>query len=123
MSKYRTISVTPETFTGFESLCNQYGMNKGEFLSVMVKYFRETKADPRDAKPVDVKVLESRIIATDKRIISFIKTQEKEILKPMRNEIDQIVKELVRVDLFSRLKTINDNIVDVEEQLKKRHGN
>ena len=123
MSKYRTISVTPETFEGFDELSKQYDMNKGEFLSTMVKYFKETKADPRDPKPVDVKVLENRIIAADKRIISFIKTQEKEILKPMRNEIDQIVKELVRVDLLSKLKVINDNIVDVEEQLKKRYGN
>lgn len=117
--KYKTISVNPEAFEEYEKLCKHYEMNKGEFLETIIKYFRETKVDPRDSKQIDVKGLERKISETDKRIISFIKMQEKEILKPLQIEIEKISKELSKTDLSTKLKVINDNIVDIEEFLKR----
>lgn len=118
MSKYKTISVTPQTFTEFEQLCTQYGMNKGEALATMVNYFKASKADPRDPQPIDLKTLERRIAETDKRIIGFIKTQEKEILRPMQTEVELIAAELSKLDVLARLKVMNDNIIKIGERIR-----
>ena len=93
--KAHHITATPTTFADFEKLAQQYGLTNKGLLAAMVKYFNTTKADPRDPKadnPTDA------IKALDRRLISFIKQQEKEQLRPIKDELILISRKLYEMD-------------------------
>jgi hypothetical protein len=80
----KQVSVSPALFTDFERMAASYGLTNKALLETMIRYFQATKADPRDPKadnPTDA------IKALDKRLISFIRQQEKQILKPMHDNM------------------------------------
>jgi hypothetical protein len=80
----KQVSVSPALFTEFERMATSYGLTNKALLETMIRYFQATKADPRDPKadnPTDA------IKALDKRLISFIRQQEKQILKPMHDNM------------------------------------
>jgi hypothetical protein len=84
MIKYKTINAHESDFADFERLANAYGLNNTALLAAMVNYFKISKADPRDPKadnPTDA------IKALDKRLISFIKEQEKKTLNPIKEAL------------------------------------
>jgi len=84
MSRYKTINANEPDFAEFERLANAYGLTNTALLTAMVTYFKVTKADPRDPKadnPTDA------IKALDKRLISFIKEQEKKTLNPIKEAL------------------------------------
>ncbi|MBW2961956.1 BfmA/BtgA family mobilization protein [Mesonia aestuariivivens] len=60
-----------------------YGAKYGDFVQAMILYFKKTGINPLETandNPAElIKVL-------DKRIVSFMRVQERDILKPMRNE-------------------------------------
>lgn len=85
--KIHHITANTATFTEFERLANSYGLTNKALLEAMVSYFKVTKADPRDPKadnPTDA------IKALDKRLVSFIKEQEKKLLIPMKEAVFSI---------------------------------
>lgn len=80
----KQVSVSPALFADFERMADSYGLTNKALLETMIRYFQATKADPRDPKmdnPTDA------IKALDKRLISFIRQQEKQILKPMADNM------------------------------------
>ncbi|GAB4044799.1 BfmA/BtgA family mobilization protein [Spirosoma jeollabukense] len=80
----KQVSVSPALFADFERMADSYGLTNKALLETMIRYFQATKADPRDPKsdnPTDA------IKALDKRLISFIRQQEKQILKPMHDNM------------------------------------
>ena len=94
-SKAHHVTASPATFADFEKLADQYGLTNKGLLAAMVQYFKATKADPRDPKadnPTDA------IKALDRRLISFIKQQEKEQLRPIKDELILISKKLYELD-------------------------
>lgn len=87
MPKYKTVNASEHDFANFEQLANAYGLTNTALFAAMVNYFKVTKADPRDPKadnPTDA------IKALDKRLVSFIKEQEKKLLIPMKEAIFNI---------------------------------
>jgi mRNA-degrading endonuclease RelE of RelBE toxin-antitoxin system len=70
-----------------ESLRMQYG----SLVEAMIFYFKNTGIDPKNAINQNPSVM---VKALDKRIVSFMKVQEKDILKPLRNEVYQYSNEL-----------------------------
>lgn len=95
--KYKTISVDEETFKQFEKLAGQYELSNKGLIEAMLKYFHATKSDPRS--PREVNIVEA-IKALDKRIIGFMKTQERDLLKPMATEIGSL-QALVKKPIIS----------------------
>lgn len=94
-NKAHHVTASPATFTEFEKLAQQYGLTNKALLAAMVQYFTVTKADPRDPKadnPTDA------IKALDRRLISFIKQQEKEQLRPIKDELVLISRKLYELD-------------------------
>jgi hypothetical protein len=90
-TKDKQIAISPSLFPEFERMAKSYDLTNKGLLEAMVLYFKATKADPRDPKadnPTDA------IKALDKRIISFIKEQEKKLLKPMLDEMRVVGKQL-----------------------------
>ena len=87
MPKYKTVNASEHDFADFEQLANAYGLANTALFAAMVNYFKVTKADPRDPKadnPTDA------IKALDKRLVSFIKEQEKKLLIPMKEAVFNI---------------------------------
>ena len=87
MGRYKTISVEPTTFATFERMADSYGLTNKGLIEAMLLYFQATKADPRHPQadnPTDA------IKALDKRLISFIKEQEKKLLSPMKEAIFEL---------------------------------
>ncbi|SFE87571.1 BfmA/BtgA family mobilization protein [Spirosoma endophyticum] len=84
MAVYKTISVSEDTFKEFERMAESYALTNKGLVEVMLTYFKVSKADPRSPQadnPTDA------IKALDKRLVSFIKEQEKKILLPMKEAI------------------------------------
>jgi hypothetical protein len=114
MQEYKMRSVSSESFADFEKLAKSYEMTKNDFFSIMVNHLKVTKADPRDPKPTNItdaiKAVEKRISDLDKRIISFVKTQEKELLKPTLDEIQLLAKQYAKDDLVEKIRAVNRNV-------------
>lgn len=84
--KYKTINIPVELHEAFERMAASYELSQIGLMQAMMQYFKATKADPRDPKtdnPTDA------LKALDKRLISFIRQQEKEILKPLADDARQ----------------------------------
>ena len=91
----KSIDVDPDLYEDFKKLGKAYKLTNKDLFSVMVRYFQATKADPRDPKtdnPTDA------IKALDRRLISFIKQQEKEQLRPIKDELILISRKLYEMD-------------------------
>lgn len=85
------IALSPESFKDFEQLAKSYDLTNKGLLEAMVRYFKATKADPRDPKEVNPT---DAIKQLDKHVIGFIREQEKRLLRPMLDEMRVIVARL-----------------------------
>ena len=93
-----------------------FGSQYGDLIESMILYFKKTGINPVEAineNPATmVKVL-------DKRIVSFLKVQERDILKPLRNEVYQNSKD--QKEQFSNLSEwVKDAIIKINDFDKNR---
>lgn len=104
--KVHHITASAATFIEFERLADSYGLTNKALLEAMVSYFRISKADPRDPKadnPTDA------IKALDKRLVSFIKEQEKKTLHPMKEALFDLASS-EGATRKHELRIVNNNI-------------
>ncbi len=91
MSDRKSLAVSLGTHQQLERLGDKLGLSNKELISVMVQFFAVTKLDPRypkaDSPDVILKKLTDKVDALDKRMIGFIREQEKELLKPILSEV------------------------------------
>ncbi|GAB2559738.1 BfmA/BtgA family mobilization protein [Spirosoma aerophilum] len=114
MATYKTISVSEETFRDFERMADSYGLTNKGLVEAMLTYFKVTKADPRSPQadnPTDA------IKALDKRLISFIKEQEKKILIPIKEAVFDMASS-EGVPRRSDLRIVNTNVKRIITGLK-----
>lgn len=114
MATYKTISVSEETFRDFERMADSYGLTNKGLVEAMLTYFKVTKADPRSPQadnPTDA------IKALDKRLISFIKEQEKKILIPIKEAVFDMASS-EGVPRRSDLRIVNTNVKRIIAGLK-----
>lgn len=83
-SASKSVRFTSETDKKFEHIAEKLGRNKQDVFAQMVDYFYKSKKDPND---LNDELLKKEISAGISRIISFIKTQEKDTLSPMLAEV------------------------------------
>lgn len=88
-----------------------FGSQYGDLIESMIIYFKKTGINPVEAinenPAAMVKVL-------DKRIVSFLRTQERDILKPLRSEVYQQSKE--QKEQFSTLSEwVKDAIIKINQ--------
>ncbi|WP_158837798.1 BfmA/BtgA family mobilization protein [Polaribacter sp. L3A8] len=93
-----------------------FGSQYGDLIESMILYFKKTGINPIEAinenPAAMVKVL-------DKRIVSFLKVQERDILKPLRNEVYENSKE--QKEQFSNLsKWVKDAVIKINDFDKSR---
>lgn len=119
--EHTTLSLERTTVEQLDRLAKQYGLTKKGLVEAMIQYFQATKADPRDHKtenPTDA------IKALDRRLISFIKQQEKEQLRPIKDELVLISRKLYELDdaktgvgKIEHLRKINERLKLVAQKV------
>lgn len=91
MSDRKSLSVSAGTHRQLERLGTKFALSHKDLIAVMAQYFVITKIDPRDTKAdvpdVVLKKLTEKVDTLDKRMIGFIREQEKELLKPILSEV------------------------------------
>jgi hypothetical protein len=91
MSDRKSLSVSAGTHQQLERLGDKFGLSHKDLIAVMAQYFTITKVDPRDTKAdvpdVALKKMAQKVDTLDKRMIRFIREQEKELLKPILSEV------------------------------------
>jgi hypothetical protein len=98
--KDKQVLISVDLFAEFERMADSYGLTKKGLLEAMIFYFKSTKADPRSPKadnPTDA------IKALDKRIVSFIRQQENDLIRPMSDDL-KLLLQLVSHDLPKTLR-------------------
>lgn len=101
-----------------ESLSMQYG----NLVEAMIFYFKKTGINPKDAINQNPSVM---VKALDKRIVSFLKVQERDILIPLRKDVFEYQKEL-KSDIYNyqkkheeETKKINSLFFEVLNKMNK----
>lgn len=67
-----------------KKLSQAFNIPIGQLTEHMILYFKKTGINPKNAINENPSVM---VKALDKRIVSFLKVQERDILKPMKNEL------------------------------------
>ena len=87
----KSVRFNPNTDLKFSKLSEKLGRSKQELFGQMVDYFYKSKKDPGD---LNDELLKKELGQGINRIISFIKTQEKEALTPIMAEGRELQRNL-----------------------------
>lgn len=87
----KSVRFDSDTDLKFSKLSEKLGRSKQELFGQMVDYFYKSKKDPVD---LNDELLKKELGQGINRIISFIKTQEKEALSPMLADLAQLQRAL-----------------------------
>lgn len=87
----KSVRFDSDTDLKFSKLSEKLGRSKQELFGQMVDYFYKSKKDPAD---LNDELLKKELGQGINRIISFIKTQEKEALSPMLADLAQLQRTL-----------------------------
>lgn len=91
----KSVRFDSDTDLKFSKLSEKLGRSKQELFGQMVDYFYKSKKDPAD---LNDELLKKELGQGINRIISFIKTQEKEALSPMLADLTQLQRTLTRLN-------------------------
>ena len=80
----KSIIIDEKAHAELGKLSESLRMNFGTLIQEMIYYFKKTGIDPKDAVNKNPALMVS---ALDKRIVSFLKVQERDILKPLRQDV------------------------------------
>lgn len=80
----KSILIEEKPHKELTKLSESLRLNYGTLVEEMIYYFKKTGINPKDAVNKDPSAMVS---ALDKRIVSFMKVQERDILKPLRQEV------------------------------------
>ena len=70
-------------------MCDKCGLTRIEFFVAMVDYFYKSKKDPRD---LNDELLKKELVKRSDNIISFIRTQESDLLIPIKKDGERQLK-------------------------------
>lgn len=90
----KSVRFDSDTDLKFSKLSEKLGRSKQELFGQMVDYFYKSKKDPTD---LNDELLKKELGQGINRIISFIKTQEKEALSPMLADLAQLQRGLAQL--------------------------
>jgi hypothetical protein len=90
----KTVRFTENTDTKFSKLALKLGRDKRMVFEQMVDYFYKSKKDPLD---LNDELLKSTLLKNHNHYISFIKTQESDLLIPMKREVGKMLTALGKI--------------------------
>ncbi|WP_138765820.1 BfmA/BtgA family mobilization protein [Pedobacter xixiisoli] len=80
----RTVKYSIADAVKFEKIASKLGRSKRQVLSQMIDYFYRSKKDPKD---MNDELLKNTIVKGQKDSIGYIRTQEKDLLIPIKGEL------------------------------------
>lgn len=96
----KTIRFPVKTDQKLLAIANKCGLTKLDFFIYMVDYFYKSKKDPRD---LNDELLKNAINKKTDNIIAFIRTQEQELLIPLKKDSERMIaSQLKIVDFFNQ---------------------
>ena len=94
----KSIVISERSHKQLKKLASEHNRNIGKFTEEMILFFQKTGTDPQAIKG---KSTSEMIKVIDRRIVSFFKTQEADILYPMQQQIHENGEQTKQ--LFDRL--------------------
>lgn len=111
----RTVKYSISDDVKFDKIAHKLGRSKRQVLSQMIDYFYRSKKDPID---LNDELLKNTILKGQKDYIGFIRTQEAELLIPIKRDATSIV-ELLKKVVFS----FNSQVLKYNEQVLSNQTN
>jgi hypothetical protein len=108
--KIKTLRFSISVDEKLQKVALKSGLTKLDFFIAMVDYFFKSKKDPRD---LNDEVLKKEINKKTDNIIGFIKTQEEELLRPMKKEGERMIAAQGKIIAF-----FNENIIRYNDEQK-----
>lgn len=114
----KTIRFPVKTDEKLQTIAGKNGLTKLDLFIYMVDYFYKSKKDPRD---LNDDLLKNAINKKTDNIVAFIKTQEQELLIPIKKDAERMTaNQLKIVDFFNRhiIKHNDEQSAAYQDQLK-----
>ncbi|MEN0055429.1 MAG: BfmA/BtgA family mobilization protein [Mucilaginibacter sp.] len=109
----KTIRFSEKTDNKLQIIANKCGLSKLDLFTFMVDYFYKTKKDPRD---LNDDLLKNAINRKTDNIVAFIKTQEQDLLIPMKKDGERLNASQRQI-----VEHFNKHIIAHNEQQKKSY--
>ena len=117
----RTVKYSVQDDVKFEKIALKLGRSKRLVFSQMVEYFYRSKKDPTD---LNDELLKNTILKGQKEYIGFIKTQETELLIPIKRDSARMIEAMKKIiDRFNgQILKHNDELLSNQSAQAKRLG-
>ncbi|RZJ89353.1 MAG: hypothetical protein EOO20_11235 [Chryseobacterium sp.] len=117
----RTVKYSVQDDVKFEKIALKLGRSKRLVFSQMVEYFYRSKKDPTD---LNDELLKNTILKGQKEYIGFIKTQETELLIPIKRDSARMIEAMKKIiDRFNgQVLKHNDEMLLNQSAQAKRLG-
>ena len=113
-AKFIRVAILPKSRALLNKLAKMNGRSAYIYLDQVLKYFENAGFDPADLK---IETTQQELKKFRNTIVSFIRTQEKDVLIPLTNKMDSAIKLLVDVSKELKPKT-NGGFDNVKEQIE-----
>ncbi|MCJ8212062.1 hypothetical protein MUY27_20260 [Mucilaginibacter sp. RS28] len=107
----KTIRFPVKTDDKLQAVANKCGLTKLDLFKLMVDYFYKTKKDPRD---LNDELLKNAINRKTDNILAFIKTQEQDLLIPVKKDAERISTSQQQIVKFFNEHILNHNAEQVK---------
>jgi hypothetical protein len=91
----KSLIINSSSHKDLKKLAEDHGRSMGKFTEEMILFMKKTGTDPQ---VINGKSASEMIKVIDKRIVSFFKTQEQDILYPIKmqmHENNELIKKLI----------------------------
>ncbi|MGY0039326.1 BfmA/BtgA family mobilization protein [Pedobacter sp. NJ-S-72] len=111
----RTIKYNPQTGLKMEKIALKLGRSNRVVFAQMVDYFYRSKKDPLD---INDELLKNTLLKQHKEYIGFIKTQESELLIPIKREVARMISNQRNiVDFFNGQDRHNKAVMTIQQSV------
>lgn len=117
----RTVKYSIQDDVRFEKIALKLGRSKRLVFSQMVDYFYRSRKDPTD---LNDELLKNTILKGQKEFIGFIKTQESELLIPVKRDSARMIEAMKKIiDSFNgQVLKHNDEMLSNQSAQTKKLG-
>jgi len=115
----RTVKYSISDDIKFEKIAGKLGRSKRQLLSQMIDYFYRSKKDPTD---LNDELLKNTILKGQKEYIGFIRTQEADLLMPIKRDATSMVELLKKIVLLFNNQVLKYNEQVLSNQLDQMKG-
>lgn len=113
----RTIKYDAQTAQKIDRLALKLGRPKRLVFAQMVDYFHRSKKDPMD---VNDELLKNTLLKQHRDYIGFIRTQENDLLVPMKTEVDRMTRSQKNIiDFFNGQAKHNKVMLTAQQEVMK----